>query len=75
MFSFLNLISILLIVTIYDVQQSHCGDDFSRLGPFGYDFVNDLLAKYARNNEADPLSDSNNQLLDQVSDQIEYKVS
>lgn len=71
---FLKLISILLFVTIYNAQQSECGDDLSRLGPFGYNILDDVLAKYySRNGD---LSDPANQLLEPVQeDDMDFKVS
>lgn len=76
---FLKLISFwpfLLIVTICNIQQTKCGDDFSRLGPYSYNILDNLLAKYYSKNDDSELIDPNNQILqDQLSDDIEFRVS
>jgi len=62
-----KLISILLFVTICNVQQSKCGDDLG----FGYNILDDVLAKYYSRNNDGEFSD---QLLDPtVQDESEFK--
>lgn len=68
-----RLIAILLFVTIHNIQQSDCGDDFSRLG--GYNLLDDVLGKYYSKNDEDSLLEPGNQLFDQVPDEMEFKVS
>jgi len=72
MASFWQLIAILVFVTIHNVQQSECGDDFSRLA--GYNLLDDVLGKYyAKNDEDSQLLETGNQLFDQVPDEMEFK--
>lgn len=74
MSSLWRLIAILVFVTIHNVQQSDCGDDFSRLA--GYNLLDDVLGKYyAKNDEDSQLLEPGNQLFDQVPDEMEFKVS
>ena len=71
MYLILKLISILSIVTIYNIQETKCGDDFARLN---YNILDDLIAKYYPRNEDNELAD--NQLFaGQISDDDELKVS
>lgn len=74
MSSFWRLIAVFLFVTIYNIQRSDCGDDFSRLA--GYNLLDDVLGKYySKNDDDSQLLDASNQLFDQNRDEMEFKVS
>lgn len=78
MFSFTKLFTVLIVVTvIYNTQETKCGDEFNKLGPLGYNIIDNLLAKYYSKSDNSGLNDDpNNQLLqDQILDYAEYKVS
>lgn len=67
---FYKLFSILLFVTICEIK---CDDDLNKLGSFGYNMLDDLIAKYSRNDDG-YLSNFNDRMIDSAKDEIEFKV-